>query len=439
MANIFQQGYNYFFNRQSDSKEVISKNLSRYISPLQLERIRQDVGTWREAIREAESAYYPYRVKMQRIYQDTILNGHVFSCMERRNDLTLLRDFSIKIGEEDNDEWTKFLNDSWFHLWMAYGLDALAYGYQLVALGDLENNTFPNLTIIKRQNISPDRLNVTTLSYQNFGIQFLEEPYKDFHSYFKTPTENAASLCGYGYLYKVAIYEIYLRNLLGANADYVQTYGQPYRVGKTPKTQEAERAEMLEMLLSMGSSNAAVIDPEDSIEFISSAGGGSNVDSYDNLELRLEKKVSKVILGHADAMDSTAGKLGSEQGEDSPVAKALRDKKTKDGSYIENMVNGDLLPKLRDLGFNIPMDAVFSFKNDEEKEELREREDKSNAATAIIMKTISDAGGEPDWKYFSDRTGIKVEKKEAEPIESPEEKAASANNVIANMKNMWRK
>ena len=62
-------------------------------------------------------------------------------------------------------------------------------------------------------------------------------------------------------------------------------------------------------------------------------------------------------------------------------------------------------------------DLHFEFKNDAEKEELRRREDESNQKTANIFKTIKDAGGDPDWRYFSERTGITVEKTAAtEPI-----------------------
>lgn len=423
MATLFERvfGTRVTPSTPTTEKKGVERNLNNYISKVQLERIRQDIFTWREAITEAESAWYPHRVRMQRIYQDTVLNGHVFSCMERRKDLTLLRDFVV--CSEDgtvNDEWTNFFKTEWFSLWVNYGLDALAYGYQLVAMGDVENNSFPNLTIVKRQNISPDRLMVGALVYSLSGIEFREQPEKQWHTYFKTPTENAASLCGYGYLYKVAYYEIFLRNLTGANADYLQTFGQPFVVGKTPKTEEYERAEMLEIVLNMAASNAAVIDPEDTIEFIEAKGGGSGSDAYDNFEVRCEKKISKIILGHADAMDSTAGKLGAEQGEESPVSKALRDKKTKDGNYIESAVNGELFWQLREIGFNIPTGLKFRFTNDEEEEVLRQREDKSNQAAATIMKTISDAGGEPDWAYFSKRTGIEVEKKEVEPIVTPE-------------------
>lgn len=442
MANAITNTFNRLFNRQATTPEGYKKNLNYYLSPVQLERIRQNTQTWRDCVTEAELAWYPHRVKMQRLFQDTVLNGHVIACLERRKDMTLLRDYVFETNGVVNDDLTQKVNTKWFKEWMEYGLDALAYGYQLVAHGDLIEGGFPTLSIVKRQNISPDRLNVGTYVYSIDGVPFLEEPYLDWHSYFSTPSQNGASLCGYGYLYPVALYEIFLRNLTGANADYIQTFGQPYRIGKTSKTEENERNQLLQSLLEMGASNAIVIDPEDDIQFLSdSSSSSTGHSSYDNFETRCEKKISKIILGHSDAVDSVAGKLGASQdGDNSPVAKALRDKKIKDGEYIENAVNNILLPKLIRIGFDIPIGTKFKFKNDDEVEALRKKEDDSNQITANIMKTISDAGGEPDWSYFEERTGIKVEKKAiVTPNESIGEKAKSVKSVIENMQNMWRK
>ena len=62
-----------------------------YQVPYQLQRIRQDALSRREAIEEAERAYFPHRVRMQQMYLNTKENGHIFACIERRKDLTRLR------------------------------------------------------------------------------------------------------------------------------------------------------------------------------------------------------------------------------------------------------------------------------------------------------------------------------------------------------------
>jgi phage gp29-like protein len=269
--------------------------------------------------------------------------------------------------------------------------------------------------------------------YSLSGSKFTEEPFKDWHLWVSTPSENGVGTCGYGLFYKIALYEIFLRNTLGYNGDYVELFAMPYRVGKTTKTEEGERAELEAAIQNMGSAGWALIDPMDEIEFLEIGSGGPGFAAYESLEERCEKKVSKIILGHEDAVSSTPGKLGSGQGEDNPVASALTDKQVKDGKFVERVINGQLLPKMRNLGFNIPENFKFEYKNDSEKEAFRAKEDASNKLTAEIAQTMKNAGLKMDAKYFEERTGIKTT--EMEEIEIEEDKAGveSVKNQLLNL------
>jgi phage gp29-like protein len=387
------------------------KNLTNYPAPVALQRFRQDVQSWRDVLVEAENVWYPHRVKAQRLYIDTINNGHVYACMDRRKDLTLLRkwEFVDKKGKVDQATTDLFMetvngqsqNKEWFNKFLNYSLDSIFFGYSLVALGDVLNDEFPNIDLIKRWNISPDRLNVTNFTYSISGALFMEEPYKNWHVYIKTYNDIGTSQSGYGLLYKVGLYEIFLRNLLGFNGDFIELYAQPYRVGKTSKSDEKERAEFAEAVQQMGSAGYAILDPEDEIAFIETALGGTGYNGYDNLEQRLEKKISKIILGHADALDSIPGKLGNSGQTKSPADRAMEDKQTKDGSFISNVVNNGLIVNMRALGFSIPDDVKAVLKNDAEIMETN---------NAIISQAVemSKAGLTMDGKYFTDQTGIPV-------------------------------
>lgn len=398
------------FGRTERNPENLKKNLAGYIAPVTFQRFRQDVMTWRDSFTEAENQWYPHRVKMQRLFIDTINNGHVYACMERRKDLTLLRkwEFVNKSGKVDqrttdyfqNTVAGKSQNKDWFNKFLNYSLDSLFFGYSLIALGDLVNDEFSNLDLIKRWNISPDRRNVTNFVYSISGAMFDEEPYSNWHVYIDTPTEIGASRCGYGLLAKVGLYEVFLRNILGFNGDFIELYAQPYRVGKTTKQQETERGEFAAAIQQMGSAGWALIDPEDEITFLEANAAGTGYKAYDNLEVRLEKKISKIILGHADAMDSIPGKLGNST-EKSPAEKALDDKQTKDGSFIAEVVNNLLIPKMRTLGFLIPEDVTAVLKNDAEIMELNNWV----ISQAVEMKK---AGLQMDEQYFTQQTGIPV-------------------------------
>ncbi len=394
------------------------KDLRRYISPVQLQRIVTDVQFLNEAIAECENAWYPQRVKIQTQFITTIRNGHVDACMNRRYNLTELKSWNVcDENDEPDEELTKFLKVKWFRDLIHFALEAKAFGYSLITLGDIVNDGFPNLSIIKRWNISPDRHNVSAYTYSISGAPFLQEPYLDWHVWVPTRTDVGSSDCGFGYLYKVALYEIFARNTMSQNSTAAELFGMPIRVGKTMKTEEDERAEYEQALANMGAAGYILMDTVDELDLQESKSLGQGYKIYESLEQRCEKKISKIILGHADALDSTPGKLGGGQdGELSPAATAMRDVATVDMTDIEDLINNVVFPKLVKDGFIKLKGKKFKFDNKDEEAEARSNEDDANDKTADIFTKIKQAGGQPDWKYFTDRTGIPVE---AAPVPQP--------------------
>ena len=150
-----------------------ANNLSNQIIPIRLQRIMQDTLTWKDAQEEAERAYFPFRVKIQQMFIDTVQDGHVKACKERRTDLTLLRDWQIvdKNGVE-NELVKEILNKEWFMRFIKHSLDAIFYGYTLIELGDIKNNEFPELKVVKRWNVSPDRFVISNVTYNPIGTNF---------------------------------------------------------------------------------------------------------------------------------------------------------------------------------------------------------------------------------------------------------------------------
>ena len=387
------------------------KNIGSAIVPLQLQRIRQDTASWRLSVEEAERAYFPYRVQMQTLYIDTILNGHVKACIEKRKDLTLLRDWQIVDNKGNvNEDLAIELDKKWFNEFLNLSLDAIYFGYTLISLGDLQNGNFKDIQTVKRWNVSPDRKIVSNVPYNPTGISWEDEQYRNWHVYIKTSNDIGTSNTGFGLLYNVGIYEIFLRNILGYNGDFVELFSQPFRIGRTNKTNEQERENFHGAVRDMGSAGYAILDDiGDDITFLEMQQSGTAWKGYENLELRLENKISKIILGHSDAMDSTAGKLGATQGADSPTDQALEDKQTKDGVFVTDIINTDLFPRLRNLGFKIPENCKFEFKNDAELNETNHR------FTALAVE-IKKAGLQVDKAYFEEQTGIKLSEVVAKPL-----------------------
>lgn len=428
-------------------KALGAKNLQGYYAPVALDRVKVDVASWRNALKEAEQPFNPFRVKMQQIYQDTVINGHVKACIKRRKDLTLKKGFALFNPDgTENEAGTKIINDPSLRKQvvkiLGYYLDAVFYGYSLMNITGVTNGEIENIEIQRRAFISPDRETLCQFLYQLSGIQFNNpsvtdndgNSFYDWSIYATTDTEDGVSICGNGLLYTVAYYEIFLRMITGFNANFIQIYGQPFRVGKTTKLEGAEYEALYAGLRDIGTNNFALIDAQDTIEFLETGQSGTGWKGYENFEQRMEDKISIVLLGHKDAMKSTPGKLGSTQGEDSPVTKALEDVASSDTDYLEIGMNFQVIPKLIKLGIQIPIGLTFGFKNDAEKRETRKKEDASNKVTADIAVAMKNAGFEMDEVYFTERTGIPC-KKIVEPVPAPTSDEKPQKERTKNIKN----
>lgn len=400
------------------------KYLNKYRGPVQLLRIKVDTSIWRSAIAESERPLpsLPYRVIMQQIFIDTVLNGHVAACMQKRKNLTLLKPFHICDENDVTDEAaTELLNTKWFQLMRNYIHDATYYGYSLITFGDMINGSFPDLQIARRSDVSPDRLNLASFMYIPTGINFMEGDYYDWSLYVSTPSENGVSRCGYGLLYKVALYEIIMRSIIGWNTDYVERYGMPTAVIKTNKDNEEERDKAEQAARQLGSSGYLILDTQDEYQLEEASGGvGTGWKSYDNLEARCKKTISALILGHEDGIGSTPGKLGSGQGaEMSPQAMALAECESTDSNFEENVVNDVLLPKLIKLGINIPIGKRYKLKNDQEQQEENATEAQTAKSWAEVAMTMSQGGLKMDTKDFTEKTGINAEEVVQQPTSYP--------------------
>lgn len=406
-----------------------AKNLNKYRGPVQLVRIKVDTSYWRKAVAEAERplASLPYRVMMQQIFIDTILNGHVQACVQKRKNMTLLKKFHIcdENGETD-EEATRLLETEWFQKIRNYIHDAQYYGYSLITFGNLIDGNFTDVQITRRADVSPDREVLSSFMYIPTGIQFNNPnakddqgiPYFDWSLWVTTPSENGVSKCGYGLLYKVALYEIVMRSIIGWNTDYVERFGQPTTVIKIQADNEDERGRAEEAATKLGSSGSLIIDKNDEFEMVADTGTGTSWKSYENLEGRCKKTVSAIILGHEDGISSTPGKLGGEQGgEQSPVMSALADCESTDARFEENVINNILIPKLIKLGLRIPTGKSYRIRNDQELAAQSKAESENAKGWAEIAVSMNTAGMKMSAEEFSERTGIKATDKIEEPVE----------------------
>lgn len=370
-----------------------SLNLNMSIVPTNKSRLVLDVEVWREALALMENQMIPQRYLVQICYLDTVLDPQVKSCLELRESLTLLKKFKLcNENGTENKKWTEYFNKPWFKKWSKYVLGAKWYGYSLISMGPIENGEYNKIVMIPRTNISPDRRCVQPVANSLTGPSWDDEPYKESHIYIEVPDEHGLTSCGYGLLYEVTLLAIGLRNNLNFNSQFVEVFGMPYRYVKTDNLDKVNIDRLQAMLENMGSLGYGIIRKDEELEFVDAGGKGQGYKSYADLEVRLDKAISKIILGHADAMDSTKGALGGQQGDESPQAQAINRVNSSDCEFMMEQINTKLLPFMRENGVPIPSFLHFEYQNDLEEKVIEKYRNEQNFQISQTIKNLYDSG-----------------------------------------------
>lgn len=127
-----------------------------------------------------------------------------------------------------------------------------------------------------------------------------------------------------------------------------EVFGMPLRVGRYMPGASAEDIQTLVAAVSgLGSDAAAVLPDSLKIEFQSGASGPGGADLFDRLADRIDKLISKAVLGRSDAADSTSGQLGGE----ALASEVRRDILEGDAEELSNTINEQLVQPFIDINW----------------------------------------------------------------------------------------
>jgi len=94
---------------------------------------------------------------------------------------------------------------------------------------------------------------------------------------------------------------------------YAEKYGSPFAIGKTPAGYaDIKVAALLDRLQKLVQDACAVVPSDIEIDFKDASNSGAGNKVYYDIITWANSEISKAILGHTGALDSTPGKLGSE-------------------------------------------------------------------------------------------------------------------------------
>lgn len=219
-----------------------------------------------------------------------------------------------------------------------------------------------------------------------------------------------------GLLYKAAPYVIYKRGGFGDWAQFVELFGQPFRIAQYDSFDTTTRDLLLQALKEMGGAPYAAVPKEAKFEIINGAGGNSNV--FKMFRDACNEEILIAILGNTMTTLNGSSRSQAEVHKQSEEDKfqALR-------RYVQRMLNRYFVPLLVKRGYDAA-GGFFLFPDAGENISTKER-------LEIAIKLKNDAGVKVDDDYFYEITGVpKADVSDPKEDEKTAEDKPEDNNTV---------
>ncbi len=360
-------------------------NIIQRIDVTQIRRSSQDIDSWRNAIKAAESTFFPRRSFLYDLYSEILLDGHLTAVIEKRKLSVINTPLHFVEKCKVHEEITAMLTTENFMTMLGYVLESKIWGHSLIELSFETGFLVP--TLIPRKHVVPSKGIIIKNQSDSNGFDFRTYPYSNY----LLEVGESDSL---GLLMKAAQYVIYKRGGFGDWAQYCELFGMPFRVAKYDGYDEKTRQELESALKDAGSAAYIVIPKETDLNFIQNNTQGSSI-LYDQLIDVCNKELSKLILGQT--MTTEAGGALAQAKVHQEVEQEIHNA---DKLFVRNVLNDKLIPLLRIHGFDVG-NGKFIF---QEKENIEKK-------TRLEMDLKLAEKIEIDDSYFYETYDIPLPKK----------------------------
>lgn len=380
----------------------------------QLNRGKNDIKTWRDALAAAENPKTPKRAQLYTLYEEMMLDGHLKATWEKRkNSVRNTRvEFIDNNGKRVDDEKVIGLLDKpWFYDLLGYIMDSILYGHSLIEFetgaGVDRRIEITKAILIDRRHVVPEYGYVALKEGDTSGIPYREEPYYNYVIEVGKPRD-------FGLLLQASQYVIYKRGGFADLANYAEIFGMPFRKATYNGHDEQTRILLEESMQKAGNSSWAVIPEGSNIEFLNSQTGQGSSNVYTGLIDACNKEISKIILGNTMTTEDGASKSQAEVHENAEWEINIADRK-----FCEFVLN-ELRRVLVNYGYVEFDPGKGSFKFDDS-----EPVDTQIARDIKLAELVEKAsGGEMslDLEEIADKYNVTLIRKKAAPGGEPGKK-----------------
>lgn len=351
-----------------DNVELIVQEI-RMIS---VDRTMKDIKDFMNALKSAESIYYPNRTRLYDLYEHVKLDGHLSGIIGKRIDSVLNKSMRYVKDGKQVDGMEALLNTGAFREMKRTILQTIFHGVsgmEFIPGAELEFEEIP------RKHIKPE-IGVIAIEQNSYE----GKPYKDISNVWVIGKKR-----DYGLLLQCSVYALYKKNGFGDYAQYLEIFGQPIRVFKYDANDIKTKTQLAETANQAGSSLALVIPKQAEFEIMDGKASNANGDLQRQFIDACNQEMDIAVLANTE---TTSNSNGGSNAKAKEHGKQQNEVIKSDMAYLLSHMNTPkCLAILKSYGWPVVEGGMFEFEKEIDLASLSQK--------AIIDTTVVNAVGLP--------------------------------------------
>lgn len=333
-------------------KNQEDKDLNKDLVPEAIDRIRESLKDWADAVTNAENPHLDESIKYEEIlnlFNNIDFDEHVTALTD-----TILNDVSqtpfniFDAGGKIDEDKTKLFEKSWFHSWLDFVLQADYWIFSLIQFGEIKNGIFSKVSLVDRYHVRPEGGYVSKQRYQDTkDFIFTEDPLEKWTML----VESRKHLGRFNVIAKSFILKREVRQFW---AVFNELFTTPYYTVKTNFANKKHRNDLINWLQKRKHSGSVVVGIDDEIQALTN--GGTGYKSYEDFENSANKSMSKAFLGQTMVFEDGSSRSQAEvhERQKNTFVQAKR-------ILVSFLINEELIPKMAALGIKISETDTFKW------------------------------------------------------------------------------
>lgn len=385
-------------NRLSPSKKEYENAVSQMVNAIKQQHslYRKEIGDWKTARFVALNSERPRRKFLIDLYEDIMTDAFVWGRCDTRKLRISNKGFAIvDASGEINEEKTKFIQKRWMNEFVKYAVESVYYGYSLLYPSELDDNgLIKKISLVYRDHVVPERKEILKEVHDMKGVRFDEPPYDRWCVFINHE--------GFlGLLDKAAPLWIFKKHSWQNWDEFEEMYGIPIRTAKVASTDKRVLAEVDKWLKDLGS--AAYGRFPEGVEIdIKESKSRDAFNVFNEKRKAANEELATLIDGHFETAKDTGSRAKTGSIIESTQALITLDDETR----VQFIINDDLMPMLRQMGYPFAEDDQFVW-NDNEQLTRKERME--------IFKGVKDLGYRVKKEQVENEMDVEIEEEKAPP------------------------